>query len=60
MPLMFKKSNFFSTKTYVVGVQKNHLIEKVPLSTHDNGLKNDNNFILKFFVIWTYESDFVS
>ena len=45
------KNNYFSTKTYVVGTQKNHLNEMVILSTKTfvktDGLENIYNFTLK-------------
>ena len=52
--LLIKKAySYFSTKTYVVGTQKNRLNETVLLSTktHDSndGLKNIYNFISKKF-----------
>ena len=48
------KFSYFSTKTYVVGTQKNHLNETVLLSTQNNdkidGEENVYNFTLKCFV----------
>ena len=46
--------SYFSTKTYVVGTQKNRLNETILLSTHNicknDGEENINNFTLKIFV----------
>ena len=43
-----------STKTYVVGTQKNRLTPKTHAQTADEQ-KNNYNFTLKKFLIWAFE-----
>ena len=50
---------YFSTKTYVMGTQKNRLNETVLLSTKTHvktdGQETNRNFMLKFLLNWTYD-----
>ena len=54
-----KYFSYFSTKTYVVGTQKNHLNEMVLLRiqtyVQTDGLENIYNFTLKNFVYLNLE-----
>ena len=49
-----KNISYYSTGTYVVGTQKNHLNGMVRLNTQtyvkNNGLENIYNFMMKIFV----------
>ena len=57
-----KEFSYFSNKTYIVGAQRNRLIETIFLAPKTfvkiDGFKNIYNFLLNFFFIKTYEAPF--